>query len=211
MSFDAMDGKHYVYKLKDDLEAFIYIVLYSALRWLPLASEHPLKWWLTRFFTTGSTPSVSGVVCKELNAIDRRFTKGLESKRSVNVLEWLREAMNLHYKDTAPNPLWDDGRALGDMWRRKLEGDIPDKDRLEHKASALGVEFEDEQPLHATFTARPSIVLRKNGRRSARPPTSAKRQHASCDGASEDSLSKRLKPNGNGTPDDLCWRLPRDT
>ena len=30
MSFKAMDGVRHVYKLKDDLESFIYIVLYCA-------------------------------------------------------------------------------------------------------------------------------------------------------------------------------------
>jgi len=182
----------HVYKLKDDLEAFIYIVLYSALRWLPVASDRPLEWWLDEFFTSASTSK--NYVCKGLNAIDRRFTEGLKSKGNVDVLDWLREAMDLHYKDRFPNPLWDDGRAFGDMWRKKLEAN---KDRLERKTGTIGVKFE-EPHLRATFTAGPPARHRKNGRRSARPPTSAKRQRSPCDGDTEDSPSKRLKPNANG-------------
>jgi hypothetical protein len=193
MSFEAMDGVRHVYKLKDDLESFIYIVLYCAVRWLPVTSEHSLDVWLAGFFTGGSMPLSGGSLLKRLNAVAREFTKDLQSKTSTRILEWLREAMDLHYKNMVPNPLWDDGKALGAMWRRKLEGDIPDNDR---RREALG---ENRSTLlRATFTAGPPIRLRKNEQRSADPVTSAKRPHASYDGDTEDSHSKRLKSNGKG-------------
>jgi len=49
---------------------------------------------------------------------------------------------------------------MEDMWRRKLEDDIPNKDRQKDKAHTIG--FRDKQPLYATFTAEHPIVLRKN-------------------------------------------------
>ena len=129
MSFDPMGVRDYVYKLKDDLEAFIYIVLYCALRWLPVTSERSLEWWLNDFFTIGPTPWSGGLVHKEGNACTRAYTKGLKSRTSTEVLGWLNAAMDLHY-NMVPNPLWDDGKALGNMWRTKLEEDMPNQDRL---------------------------------------------------------------------------------
>ena len=181
----------YVYKLKDDLEAFIYIVLYCALRWLPVTSDRSLKWWLNEFFSVGPTPWTGGPAKKEINAYDRTFTKGLKSKTSIKVLEWLNAAMDLHH-GLRPNPLWDDGEALGNMWRRSLEDDIPNNDRRKDKAHSTG--FRDIHPICATFTVQPLIRLRKNAQRSAHSPISAKRPRPSCDGRAEDSPPKRCKP-----------------
>lgn len=194
-SFDPVGMKAYVYELKDDLEAFIYIVLYCALRWLPVTSEHSLKWWLSKFFTAIPAANWYGSpVYKKRNASHRTFTKGLKSKASTGVLDWLNEAMGIHY-DRTPNPQWDDGKALGMMWRRKLEDDIANKDRQEDKARSIG--FQDKQPLGATFTAPPSIRLLKITPRSAQSPTSTKRPHSFRDDC-QDSPSKRSKPNWKG-------------
>ena len=198
-----MRKKTYVHKLKDDLEAFIYIVLYSALRWLPVKSEHSLEWWLDEFFTVVPAADWCGSpVHKKLNASDRTFTKGLKSKASTKVLEWLRAAMDLHCNRIL-NPLWDDGKVLGDMWRRKLEDDIPNKDRQEDKARSIG--FRDKQPLPATLAARPSIRLPKDAQRSIHSPTSAKRPRSVHVDRAEGSPSKRSKPNWKG---DFCKSRP---
>jgi len=100
--------------------------------------------------------------------------------------------MDLHINRFS-NPLWDDGKAMEDMWRRKLGDDIPNKDR--QKDTAHTIEFRDKQPLYATFTAEHPIALRKNPQRSLSPPTSAKRPHASCDGDTEHPPSKRSRFN----------------
>jgi len=188
--------KVYTHKLKDDLEAFIYIVLYCALRWLPVTSEHSFEWWSNKFFTAIPSADWSGspnYKCR--NALNRTFTKGLKSKGSTKVLEWLHTAMDLHY-NKLPNPLWDDGKALGDMWREKLKGDIPDKDRQQDKARSIG--FQDKQPLGATFAAQPPIRLLKNSQRSVHSPTSAKRPRQFRDDGADGSPSKRSKPNWRG-------------
>ena len=134
-------------------------------------------------------------VYKSRNAFYRTFTKGLKSKASTKVLEWLRTAMDLHY-NLVPNPLWNDGKALEDMWRRKLEDDIPDKDRQEDKARGIG--FRDKQSLVATLAIQPPIRLPKAAQRSTNSPTGAKRQRPVHVDRAEVSPSKRSKLNRKG-------------
>jgi len=189
MSFDPARTRHYIYKLKDDLEAFIYIILYCALQWLPVTSDYSLKWWLNNFFTIGPTPWSGGLLYKECNACDRTFTKGLKSKTSTKVLEWLNVAMDLHY-NVVPNPLWDNGKALGNMWRETLKEDVPDQDRRPHSVGSR-----DTQPLGATIPTQPPIELHEDGQHNLRQPTSAKHPWPFSEGCIEDSPSKRPKSN----------------
>ena len=81
MSFGVLNGKGGSYELKHDLEAFIYIILYCALGWLPVTSKRPLKWWSAGFFAAGSPPGPDCSACKQHNAATREFTRGLNPKR----------------------------------------------------------------------------------------------------------------------------------
>ena len=53
MSYSTLCGEPHHHTLKDDLKSFIYIVLYCALRWLPVKSGQPIRWWLMVFFGPG--------------------------------------------------------------------------------------------------------------------------------------------------------------
>jgi len=103
--------------------------------------------------------------------------------------------MDLHY-DQLPNPAWDDGKALENMWRKKLEDEIPNTDRQEDKAHCVG--SRGARRLGATFTARRPIRLRENAQHSVHTPANAKRPHPFRDGCTEESPSKRSKSNGGG-------------
>jgi hypothetical protein len=112
---------NHMHSLNDDLESFIYVVLYAALRWLPVQSSEgrDLKVWLTTFFRApNATFDHGGRDAKLANAFDRAYTWDLSSTESMEVIRWLNDAMDLHYKGGIPNPLWEDGKALeGDVGR----------------------------------------------------------------------------------------------
>ena len=125
MSFRALRGSDHVHSLADDLESFLYVVLYAALRWLPVKSQLGLHFWIAQFF---SLPSNAGAnICADMklsNAYTRKRSSSLESAKSPQVVNWLKAAMDLHYKDEARNPRWDDGVALREMWERILAEDL---------------------------------------------------------------------------------------
>lgn len=128
VSIDASytDGSH-VHSLGDDLESILYVVLYCALLWLPVTSPNrTLEWWLTSFFHIPRHPG-GGAPEKTLNASQRMFTKHLKSVKSPAILDWLNAAMDLHYSGGFPNPAWDDGKALGAMWKEMLDKDTMGK------------------------------------------------------------------------------------
>ncbi|KAF9642552.1 hypothetical protein BDM02DRAFT_3133010, partial [Thelephora ganbajun] len=140
----------HVHGLKDDLESFIYIVLYAALRWLPVKSPFGLGSWLTGFFGAPDPSGTGGGADAKLtNAIYRKYTSSLSSTRNTQVIEWLNTAMNLHYNGVA-NPLWDDGKALREMWEQFLARELPSNDRCVNPV--LGMKFGESHSLHATYT-----------------------------------------------------------
>ena len=153
MSIDAMNLRNHVHSLEDDIESFIYVVLYAALRWLPVGSSvRGFNWWFRDFFGA-PTPDGhgGGRPCKYLNAKSRDYTAGLDSAKSPQVMQWLNDAMDLHYKDKLPNPAWEGGKALKEMWEKCLEGELPDDDRCVN--SVPGMKFNEGHALHATYTA----------------------------------------------------------
>lgn len=66
------------------------------------------------------------------------------------MLDWLNAAMDLHYCD-GPNPAWDDGKALEEMWKKTLEGELPEDDR--HENPVPEVAQREQYSLHATYIA----------------------------------------------------------
>ena len=141
----------HIHKLKDDLESILYVVLYCALLWLPVTSSQDLDWWLTEFFSVDRGRG-RGASYKEVNAIVRDYTIHLETTRSQAVLDWLNAALDLHYLNHRPNPVWDDGKALEDMWKESLKGELPEDDRHENPVS--DVTRREQYSLHLTITAR---------------------------------------------------------
>lgn len=148
----------HIRSMKDDLESLLYVVLYCALRWLPVDSSISLDWWLTQFFSISSTGSATE---KLLNATTRNYTEQLKSAtgQSQAVLDWLNAAMDLHYKpmksDTgelayAANPAWNNGEALKAMWEVILAKDLPDNDRQENPIP--DIVLQETHSLHATYT-----------------------------------------------------------
>jgi len=141
--------------MKDDLESLLYVVLYCALRWLPVHSPgRGLDWWLNDFF---SPPNRDGAHLKLYNAMTRNFTRDLTSMQIQAILDWLNAAMDLHYHPSGgpnpvgPNPAWDDGRALEAMWKETLTKDLPDDDWQENPIPNIAVR--EAHFLHTTYTA----------------------------------------------------------
>jgi hypothetical protein len=159
-----------MHSLKDDLESFIYIILFASLRWLPLESKQKLCWWLTTFFGAPSPDGTGGGAdAKHLNALSRKYTSSLSGAGSPHILQWLNAAMDLHYKDGVPNPAWDDGKALADMWKDFLATELPLADRRVNWAYVL--DFSQEGPLEATYTFNTSFAKRQHDDSLQSPPS----------------------------------------
>jgi hypothetical protein len=161
MSIALLNEPNHTHGLKDDLESLLYVVLYATLRWLPVETLGipDLHWWLANFFGAPDSAGLGGGGdAKAINAWRRKYTQPLRSVGGTQVVQWLNDAMNLHYKDGAPNPAWDDGEALKEMWEQVLEGDLPLKDRCVNDVD--GVKISEEHSLHAThIMSTPSTVL----------------------------------------------------
>ena len=188
-------GNGHVHSLKDDLESFIYVILYAALRWLPVESSDTLHWWITSFF---SAPRANGKGgggdFKAMNAVFRRYTSDLCSTMSPCVVGWLRAAMDLHYKNGMPNPLWDDGEELKKMWEEVLAKDLPSNDRVENQIK--GMKTRKDGTLHATYTSATStqdLYRSRNEPTHPPPPTPPKRPLAR--GVDNDVLSPASQPS----------------
>ncbi|KAF9650768.1 hypothetical protein BDM02DRAFT_3185084 [Thelephora ganbajun] len=168
MSFKALNARGHVHGLKDDLESFIYIVLYGALRWLPVKSPFGLNSWLTKFFSAPRPNRIGdGADAKTTNALERKYTSSLSSTQSTQVIEWLNAAMDLHYNGVA-NPLWDDGKALREMWERFLMRELPSNDRCVNPVP--GTKFGESHSLHATHTVTVATFSQDLYRRRDEPP-----------------------------------------
>ena len=158
MSIDAMKSRNHVHTLEDDLESLIYVVLYAALRWLPVGSsaDH-LEWWFRNFFgAPNSDGRGGGGDHKNSNAQYRDYTENLETAKSPQVMQWLNDAMDLHYKDKLPNPAWKGGKALKEMWEKCLEGELPDDDRCINPVPQIRIAKRDT--FDATHTAGTSLT-----------------------------------------------------
>ena len=140
----------HIHRLKDDLESIFYVVLYCALLWLPVTSSQSLDWWLTKYFAVDRGRG-RGSTYKEANAFVRHYTNHLETTRSQAVLDWVNAALDLYFKH-GPNPVWDDGKALGDMWEESLKGVLPEDDR--HENSVSDTTHREQYSLHLTTTER---------------------------------------------------------
>lgn len=141
----------HIHRLKDDLESILYVVLYCALLWLPVTSSHNLDWWFTNFFAVDHRQGCGGTY-KEVNAVTRHYTNHLKTTQSQASLDWLNAALDLHYCDRGPNPIWDDGKALEDMWKESLEGELPEDDRHDNPVS--DTTRREQYSLHLTTTER---------------------------------------------------------
>ena len=116
MSIEALDMLGHVHGFEDDLESFIYVVLYAALRWLPVESPHSLRWRFTTFFGAPDPEGCGGGAdAKQNNAISHKYTRSLKTTRSSQVLQWVNDAVDLHYKGWHLNPVWVDAKALKRM------------------------------------------------------------------------------------------------
>ena len=177
MSYRALIGQGHMHSLKDDLESFIYVVLYAALRWLPVDSPQTLRWWMTDFFSAPQPSGADGGSDRKLvNAVSRRYTEKLQSTKSPHVVLWLNKATALHYKDGLPNHLWNDGEELKKMWEEILAQDLPSDDRIENQIE--GVKTREGVPYHATFTSTTStqdLYRSRNDPIYSPPPTPSKR------------------------------------
>ena len=166
---------NHVYGLKDDLESILYIVLYCTVQWLPVTSSHVVYWWLTEFFSVGPG-EVGGASLKATNATYRHYTKGLKTTRSQAVLDWLNATMDLHYHGDGgdnprrPNPAWNDGKALEQMWKKALEGVLPEDDRCVNPVPEM-IRRED-RPRDATYTVCTTSTILFASRDAPLPPPS---------------------------------------
>ena len=166
---------NHTYGLKDDLESILYIVLYCTLQWLPVTSSRPLNWWLTQFFSV-EPGEVGGAPLKAMNATGRYYTEGLKTTRSRAILDWLNATMDLHYhanggkNPSGPNPAWNDGRALQDMWKKTLEGALPEDDRCENPVPDMI--RQQDHPHNATYTAGTTSTILFASRGAPLPPPS---------------------------------------
>jgi hypothetical protein len=188
MSFKALNGGDHVHSLKDDLESFIYVVLYAALRWLPVKSKIGFNGWITYFF---SDPDLSGprggADAKQINALDRKYSSSLDSVESSYVVNWLKAAMDLHYKGGTPNPLWDDGVALREMWKGILAENLPTNDRRVNPAP--DIKIREDYSLYATYTVTTSFAdLYEPRSESAQPPVPAPAKRPRTQSAGKDDL-----------------------
>jgi hypothetical protein len=153
MSIRAMVLENHEHELEDDLESFIYVVLYAALRWLPVGSSVPdPNWWFDGFFGAPSADGYGGGgAFKKLNAELRKYTRTIGTAKSPHVVKWLNDTMDLHYKDGLLNLAWKGGDALKEMWERCLKGELPDDDRCVN--TVPGRKFNEDYSLQATYTA----------------------------------------------------------
>jgi len=209
MSFQALMGDGHAHSLADDLESFIYVVLFAALRWLPVKSLHPLNWWINDFFSAPGPNGVGGGGDrKEVNAVSRKYTRSLHSTTSSRAVDWLKAAMDLHHKNRAPNPLWDDGKELRKMWEGILEENLPSDDRVVNLI--LGVKTRNGGSLHATYTSATSTQdLYRSREESVQPPapTPSKRPRThsaddSADTSADDSADTSADDSADTSADD---------
>ena len=151
MSVKVLTDSEHAYTLEDDLESLIYVILYAALRWLPVKSKSDLSFWLTEFFgaPTMVNPSGGGLY-KLLNASTRFLTSSLSSTESPDVVGWLRAAMDLHYKNGKPNPSWKGGKELGTIWKAIIAKALPSGDRCVNEIP--NIKLRGDHSLHATYT-----------------------------------------------------------
>lgn len=100
----------------------------------------------------------------------RNYTSDLSTTGSSDVLDWLKAAMDLHYKDRISNPLWNDGKTLRAMWEATLAKDLPSGDRCANEVPDMKIR--NNRSLHATdslwthldrdeFTPRASISVER--------------------------------------------------
>ena len=189
-----------VRSLKDDLESLLYVVLYCALLWLPVTSPQKLQWWLNTF----QVEEGGGASHKQLNSFSRQFTKSLESTRSRAVLDWLNAAMDLHHRvhngySLGRNPAWDDGKALGDMWEKVLEGDSPEDDQHENPLPDF-VRWE-QYSLRATYTTHATLPIRSDSQEVQPPPRVTIKRSVSEPFGSDDGLTRPTEViPGNAMP-----------
>ena len=166
---------NHTYSLKDDLESILYIVLYCALQWLPVTSSQGLYWWLTKFFSVNPR-KVGGASFKAVNATARHYTNDLKTTRSQAILDWLNAAMALHYhadggdNPIGPNPAWNDGKALENMWKKMLERELPEDDRCENPVPDMIRQV--DRPLNATYTTGTTSTMLFASHGAPLPPSS---------------------------------------
>ena len=152
MSIEALDMLGHVHGFEDDLESFIYVVLYAALRWLPVESPHLLHWRFTTFFGAPDPEGCGGGAdAKQNNVISHKYTRSLKTTRSAQVLQWVNDAVDLHYKGWRLNPDWVGGKALKRMWEERLKGELPIDDRCVNLAP--GMEVDESRSLYMTYIA----------------------------------------------------------
>jgi len=84
----------------------------------------------------------------------RKYTSKLNGTEDIKVLQWLDGAMDLHYKGQVYNPLWDDGKALKEMWEKYIGEDLPIDDRCMNLVE--GAPIQEEYSLGATHTSTTS-------------------------------------------------------
>ena len=185
MSIGALLGDEH--GLKDDMESFIYVVLYAALRWLPVQPSQGLDWWMTRFFSAPQADgSEGGADLKMSNAMCRRYASDLSSTESQHIVNWLAAAMDLHCKDRVFNPGGIDGMALGEMWEEVLAMDLPTNCRVVNPIP--GMKAQDDGSLHPMFTAATSTQDLHRSRNEPIPlhaptPIKRSRSHSMVDSA----------------------------
>lgn len=151
MSIKALMVQGHTHRLEDDLESFIYVILYASLRWLPVVSPtFPLDWWLTEFFSAPNLAGGGGDK-KLANAMYRTYTQTLDGAKATDVMQWLNKAMDLHFTDETSNPKWSDGKALDEMWTEFLQRTLPVGDRYENQVPDMA--FRRTYSLAATYTA----------------------------------------------------------
>lgn len=196
MSIVALSGTNHAHDLKDDLEPFIYIILYAALRWLPVRSPLSLPGWLTTFFTAPDFQSSCnlspGYAAKFVSSFDRSYTSRLQDVGNTQAVEWLNNAMDLHYKERFPNPLWEDGKALKKMWEEYLTRDLPldnscvnpVEDACPHEDQSLGATYSvttsalnlyGQHCESVKFKSSKSIPTKRSPDEDGRDPQSSKR------------------------------------
>ena len=162
MSIEALDMLGHVHGSEDDLESFIYVVLYAALRWLPVESPHSLHWRFTTFFGAPDPEGCGGGAdAKQNNAISHKYTRSLKTTRSAQVLQWVNDAVDLHYKGWRLHPDWVDGKALKRMWEERLKGELPLDDRCVNLVQ--GMEVDESRSLHTTHIAGTPLAMALSG------------------------------------------------
>jgi len=152
------------HSLRDDLESFIYIVLFCALRWLPITSKTRMRWWLSQFFShEGSTGKESILTLME----------ELATVKCKGVLNWLKLATDLHFGVRSPDTAMMREEGEPDMlkliWEEEIRKELPQDDRRSKPKKLLEVKFRDKRPLHATFAVTTPIHQdNQSSRKSAR-------------------------------------------